>query len=80
MADHLMKLTIAIPTYNRANHLKSRIEELLPQLTEDIEIYVSDNASQDDTAAVAARFASERVRYSRNEFNFERYSEFPQMH
>jgi glycosyltransferase involved in cell wall biosynthesis len=44
-------LTICIPTYNRKSRLKSTIDSLLPQLTSDVELFVSDNASTDGTAA-----------------------------
>lgn len=40
-----MNLTIAIPTYNRPRQLKTTVQLLLPQLTEDTEITILDNAS-----------------------------------
>jgi abequosyltransferase len=56
-------LTIAIPTFNRARYLDlclKRIGEEIAGLSEDrrckVKIYVSDNASPDDTPEVVARY------------------------
>jgi glycosyltransferase involved in cell wall biosynthesis len=46
------RLTIAIPTLNRAQLLTRAIESALAQTSPDIEIIVSDNGSTDDTPAV----------------------------
>jgi glycosyltransferase involved in cell wall biosynthesis len=51
------RLTIAIPTVNRARLLGRAIESALAQTSTDIEIIVSDNGSTDDTPAVIARYA-----------------------
>lgn len=55
-----MKLTLAIPTYNRARYLDvlltSIADQAQPHLNE-LEIIVSDNASTDDTSAVITRHA-----------------------
>lgn len=63
-------LTIAIPTYNRAEKLEVLLEQLTADTAYDptwVEIVVSDNASTDHTAQVVARFAD--IRYLRNETN-----------
>lgn len=56
-------LTIAIPTYNRANYLDlclQRISEEIANLSEDqrclVKVYVSDNASLDDTSKIIAYY------------------------
>jgi len=72
-------LTIAIPTYNRASYLDlclKRISEEIASLSEDqrclVKVYVSDNASSDDTPRVVAQYkgrhtgAFENVRNSKN--------------
>ncbi|MFZ0478999.1 MAG: glycosyltransferase family A protein [Terriglobales bacterium] len=51
------RLTIAIPTVNRASLLAHAIESALAQTSSDIEIIVSDNGSTDDTPAVIERYA-----------------------
>ena len=53
----LPRLTIAIPTINRAELVGRAIESALAQTSSDIEIIVSDNGSTDDTPAVVARYA-----------------------
>ena len=42
-------LTIAIPTYNRKKYLKECLDHVIPQVGEDIELIVCDNASEDGT-------------------------------
>ncbi len=47
---HSPLITIAIPTYNRANgYFKQTLESVLCQTYEYIEIIVSDNCSTDNT-------------------------------
>ena len=61
-------LTIAIPTFNRAAQLKALLLVLEPQLADrpEVELFVSDNASDDATpaviAAAATRFTSSNAR------------------
>lgn len=45
-------LTVVIPTWNRCKYLKENLDILLPlvaQHKEDVSVYISDNASDDDT-------------------------------
>ncbi|MFD0717404.1 glycosyltransferase [Paenibacillus sp. GCM10027626] len=53
-------LSICIPTYNRAPHLDNCLQSIYSQIgnNELIEVIVSDNASTDETAEVAYRYAS----------------------
>lgn len=56
-----MRLSICIPTYNRARHLADCLTSIAKdyeQSSIDIEVCISDNGSQDDTASVIASFAS----------------------
>lgn len=39
------RVTIAIPTYNRSEQILLRLGEILPHLTEDVELLIIDNAS-----------------------------------
>lgn len=49
-------LSIALPTYNRATFLDAALARLIPVIAPyDIRVFVSDNQSTDDTAAVVAR-------------------------
>ena len=66
-------LSICIPTFNRASSLKVCLNTILSEtadLSEKVEVIVSDNASTDDTAnVIAALNKSGNFRYYRNETN-----------
>jgi len=57
-----MRVTVAIPTYNRAGLLRQTLAGLARQdfPAEEFEVLVIDNNSRDDTAAVVASFAGAR--------------------
>ncbi len=63
------KVTIAIPTYNRSELLKTSLQSVLAQDYSDFQVVVLDNASTDDTEAVVRSFADSRITYIRNETN-----------
>jgi glycosyltransferase involved in cell wall biosynthesis len=58
-------VTIAIPTFNRANFLRQAIESARAQTYSAIEIVVSDNASTDDTSLLLASYQDNRLRHVR---------------
>lgn len=66
-------LTIAIPTYNRAQYLNELLSVLADQLKNErrVELIVSDNASSDQTPSLLDEFVSRglQVRYLRNTEN-----------
>jgi len=53
----LLRLSILIPTLNRAELVGRAIDSALAQTSPDVEVIVSDNGSTDDTPAVLARYA-----------------------
>ena len=61
-------LTIAIPTYNRKNLLKRALDSIVPQMNPQIEVLVSDNASDDGTDEMIAK-SFPMVCYIKNEVN-----------
>lgn len=78
MENHVSKkiLTVSIPTWNRASLLKDLLFELTAQISSfnlqrEIEILVSDNASEDDTKAVVELFQGKFsfIKYNRNPTN-----------
>ncbi len=71
MADNVHPLvTIAIPTYNRANtYLKQSLESAVNQTYQNIEIIVSDNCSKDNTETVVMGYNDPRIRYFRHKVN-----------
>lgn len=63
-------LTIAIPTYNGSKTIRNMLDILLPQVTEDVELIVSDNCSTDSTPQIIADYKKKySIRYIRNESN-----------
>ena len=64
-----IKLSVIIPTYNRAEYLSQCLHSVLASSYENLEVIVSDNASQDDTQAVVSSFGDNRLRYYRNDTN-----------
>jgi hypothetical protein len=69
-------VSVCIPTYNYARFLPQAIESVLGQTHEDLELIVLDDASTDDTAAVAEQYADERFRYVRHEQNIGLFANF----
>lgn len=62
-------VTVAIPTRNRSGFLRECLASILDQSLEDIEIWVSDNASTDDTSDVVASFGDPRLHHDRLDRN-----------
>jgi abequosyltransferase len=72
-----LKLSICIPTYNRAALIKEAIESILAQINEEnkgqVEIVISDNASTDGTRVMVEQLKSSTqaaIRYFCNDRNF----------
>lgn len=64
-----IRLSIVIPTFNRANYLKECLNSVVSSGYENLEIIVSDNASQDATPDVVKSFEDKRLKYFRNKEN-----------
>lgn len=63
-------LTIAIPTYNRERWLKSCLEHLCPQVTDEVRLVVRDNCSNYDVQAVVDKFRTIcPIEFYRNRIN-----------
>lgn len=63
------KVSVIIPTYNRANLISKSIESVLNQTYTDFELIVIDDGSTDNTWDVVKSFDDERVKYVRHEKN-----------
>lgn len=63
------RVTVFIPTYNRADLLPRAVSGVLGQTYRDFTLIVSDNASEDDTANVIAKFDDPRLEYVRQPEN-----------
>lgn len=66
-----IRLSICIPTYNRAHFIDETIESIISQMTDECELVISDDASTDDTEKVVARYlgTSSRISYIRQPTN-----------
>lgn len=64
-----VKLSILIPTYNRAAYVVRCIESVLVTRRTDIEILVSNNCSTDDTHSILSNFSDSRLKIFHNDNN-----------
>jgi glycosyltransferase involved in cell wall biosynthesis len=71
VADAQPRLTVLLPTYNRAASLPRAIDSVLAQTCSDLALLISDNASTDETGAVCASYVERdpRVSYFRQPVN-----------
>jgi glycosyltransferase involved in cell wall biosynthesis len=57
------KVSVVIPTYNRATTVPRAIESVLAQTVTDLEVIVVDDGSSDDTGKVLGEMFGNRIRY-----------------
>ncbi len=65
------KVTVCVPTYNRADILPYALSSVLNQTYSDFELIVCDDASSDRTAAVVGQWTDSRIRYIRHPQNIQ---------
>lgn len=58
------RVSIVIPTYNRARDLRRALASVAVQTISDFEVLVMDDGSQDDSRAVVEAFDDQRFKYS----------------
>ena len=58
-----MKISIIIPTYNRAKFIEKAIESVLNQTSNSYELVVCDNNSTDNTQEIVKKFESDKIKY-----------------
>ena len=61
------KVSVIIPTHNRAEYLRSSITSVLNQTYQDFEIIIVDDGSKDHTHEVVASFTDPRIKYIRHD-------------
>lgn len=63
-------VSVIVPNYNHARFLRRRMDSILSQNVRDMEIVLLDDASTDDSLAIASDYAARdaRIRIVRNEF------------
>ena len=57
------KVSVVIPTYNRAAKVPHAIESVLAQTVTDLEVIVVDDGSSDDTGKILGEIFGDRIRY-----------------
>lgn len=68
----MAKVTVCIPTYNRAEILPYAVNSVLNQTYGDFELIICDDASPDHTPQVVAQWDDPRIRYLRHPQNIQR--------
>jgi glycosyltransferase involved in cell wall biosynthesis len=63
------KVTFVVPCFKLAHLLGECVDSILRQTYPDFEVLIMDDASPDETEAVARSYSDPRVRYVRNEHN-----------
>lgn len=61
--EHKPKVSIVVPTFNRAHLLPRAISSILSQTFSDFEIIIVDDASTDNTSEVVKTFKDSRIKY-----------------
>lgn len=64
-----MRVSVAMPTYNRGYILADAIKSVLAQTFRDWELVIVDDGSRDNTQEVVSHFQDSRLRYLRHEAN-----------
>ena len=62
-------VSVCIPTYNKAKHIREAIDSVLEQTHNNYELIIVDNASTDDTREIIQTEYGDKVRYYRNPAN-----------
>jgi glycosyltransferase involved in cell wall biosynthesis len=63
-------VSVSIPTFNRArSYLPAALASVCSQTYEKVEIFVSDNASEDETKELVTNIGDSRIRYHRHSTN-----------
>ena len=63
------KVSVIIPTYNRAHLLERSMRSVLAQTFKDFELIVVDDGSSDNTSEVVKKFSDARIRYVKHKIN-----------
>ncbi len=69
MQHKVPAISIVMPVFNGATHLKATLDSLLAQTFKAFELIIIDDGSTDATAAIIHKIRDERVRYLQNPHN-----------
>ncbi len=65
----MKKVSVILPTYNRAGILQKSIDSVLSQTYTDLELVIVDDGSTDNTKELVASYEDSRIRYLYTEMN-----------
>lgn len=65
----MKKLAIILPTYNAALYIKESVDSILNQTFKDFDLYIYDDFSTDNTAAIISEYDDSRIFYKINAKN-----------
>jgi glycosyltransferase involved in cell wall biosynthesis len=68
----MAKVSVCIPTYNRAKYLAYSVDSVLNQTYKDFELIICDDASTDNTPEIVNHWKDARIRYIRHPENIKR--------
>ncbi|MGL5873000.1 MAG: glycosyltransferase family 2 protein [Xenococcaceae cyanobacterium] len=68
----MVKVSVCIPTYNRAKYLAYSVDSVLEQTYTDFELIICDDASTDNTPEIVSHWNDSRIRYIRHPKNIKR--------
>lgn len=68
----MLKVSVCIPTYNRAHYLTYSINSVLKQTYTNFELIICDDGSTDNTSDVVSQFNDSRIRYIQHPNNIGR--------
>lgn len=55
-------ISVCMATYNGSKYIKEQVESIIPQLTDEDELVVSDDGSKDDTLKILSAFRDKRIK------------------
>ena len=66
MASRNQRISVCLAAYNGSRYIAGQISSILPQMTDEDELIISDDGSTDETIAVVNRHADKRIKLIRN--------------
>ncbi len=71
MSNHIPRIVIGMPVYNGGKHIAQTIDSILDQTFADFHLFISDNASTDNTGEICQAYAEsdQRITYYRQQKN-----------
>jgi glycosyltransferase involved in cell wall biosynthesis len=62
-------ISVCIATYNGEKHIKSQLDSIIPQLSENDEVIISDDGSTDETVSIIESYQDKRIQIIRANYH-----------